>query len=158
MRIYRGPAIGQAPSGFYWWTTDAVAASSADFVKWDVVEVKNDGHLGCQIYAAGTEAFDRADLVKASETFFGPLAPPDFAREVDDLQRMLLHILKGAVRDEFGRLSRAAVQGIEPSDVGTTFHLSADVLEIRKRIRELNPQACLYATWGGPMPTTGAAE
>ena len=91
------------------------------------------------------------------ESFSGPsgqllrLPPVIRSPEVTELQRELLRLLKGAQKAAAAEASRAGVMG-HPANSLIGFAPPNDVRAIRERIRALDPDACLYESWGGAMP------
>lgn len=71
---------------------------------------------------------------------------------VDSLQRQLLAVLKGHHRAQAAAATRDHVRGVPPDGRSMTEPPARSVREIRERILELDPQACLYESWGGAMP------
>jgi hypothetical protein len=75
----------------------------------------------------------------------------DRAAAVSELQRLLLAILRGQHRAFGAWHSRAGIMGYPPNVVPIHPNM-VDVRRLRERIRDLDPDALLYASWGGPMP------
>lgn len=71
--------------------------------------------------------------------------------ELNELQQQLLIILKGEQSAQAAWHARAGILGYPP-DAGPLPRSMSDVMAIRRRIIELKPDACVYASWGGPMP------
>lgn len=70
---------------------------------------------------------------------------------ITELQRELLRILKGNHRSAAAWNSRAGILGLRYGDAPLPNNMD-QVRELRRQIQAIDPNACLYSSWGGAMP------